>query len=353
MNQVNLLRDTLKPHLGWHGARLNFLALFLIALIRVRTVNLTSISIAFRNAAKSESSYKRLQRFFGKFELDYTLIAKTIVALMNIPQPWVLSIDRTEWSFGETRFNIFMLGIVHNGVAYPVAWTMLEKKGNSNSCERMDLLDKFYQRFPDAQVSYVCGDREFIGKEWLTYLMIEPAISYRLRIKADHKIHDGQKSLAASVVFAHLKVGQKEVLSGKRWVWGRSVYVSALRLEDGELLIIISNDSPETAISDYAKRWGIETLFGMFKTRGFCLESTHFTKKERLSKLLALMSLAMCWAILMGEWLQEQIPLKIKKHGRRAKSIFRYGLDYLRSILLDLDLKYNEFLDSLKFLSCT
>ena len=35
MNQVNLLRQTLKPLLGWHGARLNFLALFLIALLRV------------------------------------------------------------------------------------------------------------------------------------------------------------------------------------------------------------------------------------------------------------------------------------------------------------------------------
>ncbi len=49
MNQVNLLRDTLKPHLQWHGARLNFLALFLIAIIRVITVNLTSLSLAFRN----------------------------------------------------------------------------------------------------------------------------------------------------------------------------------------------------------------------------------------------------------------------------------------------------------------
>jgi hypothetical protein len=44
MNQVNLLRDTLKPHLPWHGARLNFLALFLIALIRVKTVNLAQLA---------------------------------------------------------------------------------------------------------------------------------------------------------------------------------------------------------------------------------------------------------------------------------------------------------------------
>ena len=38
---------------------------------------------------------------------------------MGIPQPWVLSTDRTEWSFGTTRFNILLLGIVHEGVAYP------------------------------------------------------------------------------------------------------------------------------------------------------------------------------------------------------------------------------------------
>ena len=62
---------------------------------------------------------QRLQRFFKKFDLDYSLIAQAVVKLMEIPQPWVLSIDRTEWSFGSTRFNIFMLGVVHQGVAYP------------------------------------------------------------------------------------------------------------------------------------------------------------------------------------------------------------------------------------------
>ena len=246
-----------------------------------------------------------------------------------------------------------MLGIVHQGVAYPLVWTMLEKKGNSNSDERMDLLDKFRDIFPDAEIAYLCGEREFIGREWLTYLMIDPIIPLRLRIKANHKIHDGQKSLCASIIFAHLQCGQSEVLSNRRWVWGRLIYVSALRLDDGELLIIISSDSPTTAISDYAQRWGIETLYVRFKSRGFCLESTHFTDYQRLSKLLALMALALCWAIKTCEWLSSHYPLKVKKHGRRQASIFRYGLDHLRSIFTDLDLKSNDFLHSLQFLSCT
>lgn len=275
------------------------------------------------------------------------------MALMDIPQPWILSTDRTEWSFGNTRFNILMLGVVHNGVAYPVVWTMLNKKGNSNSDERMDLLERFEQIFPDAEVAYISGDREFVGREWLTYLLIEPTIPFRLRIRNSDQIDNGKKQLRASIVFAHLQPGQTQILSNKRLVWGRLVYVSALRLDDGELLIVISPDSCSTAISDYGKRWGIETLFGMFKTRGFCLESTHFDNSERLSKLLALLALALCWAIKTGEWLHQHYPIKIKKHGRLAKSIFRHGLDYLRSIATDLDLKDDEFLHSLKFLSCT
>ena len=317
------------------------------------------------------------------------------MALMDIPQPWILSTDRTEWSFGNTRFNILMLGVVHNGVAYPVVWTMLNKKGNSNSGERMDLLDRFEQIFPDTEIAYVSGDREFVGKEWLTYLLIEPAISFRLRIKKSDRrfLSDGKKQLRASIIFANLKPGQTQTLSGRRWVWGRLVYVSALRLDDGELLIVITPEATTSAISDYAQRWGIETLFGILReqgslvvvrrrsartrcTRGFCLESTHFTDSERLSKLLALMAIALCWAVKTGEWLHQHQPMQhakhasvarrdfslwlcVKKHGRKATkdlsacSIFRYGLDHLRSIVTDLDLKYSEFLNSLRFLSCT
>ena len=56
MDNVNLLRNTLKPYLKWHGARLSFLALFLIALFRVKTVNLVDLSIGFKRKAKKESS---------------------------------------------------------------------------------------------------------------------------------------------------------------------------------------------------------------------------------------------------------------------------------------------------------
>ncbi len=88
-------------------------------------------------------------------------------------------------------------------------------------------------------------------------------------------------------VFANLAVGEQRVLSGKRWVWGRPVYVIATRLEDGELLILAPGHRPQSALADYRLRWGIETLFAALKTRGFNLESTHFRYAERLSKLIS------------------------------------------------------------------
>jgi hypothetical protein len=44
MNQISLIRKTLQPHLSWHGARVSFLALFLVALFRVKTVNFRVVS---------------------------------------------------------------------------------------------------------------------------------------------------------------------------------------------------------------------------------------------------------------------------------------------------------------------
>ena len=42
-------------------------------------------------------------------------MAKLVIEMMEIPQPWVLSLDRTEWQFGKKVFNILTLGIVHQG----------------------------------------------------------------------------------------------------------------------------------------------------------------------------------------------------------------------------------------------
>jgi Transposase DDE domain len=353
MNQVTLLRDALRPHLAWHGARISFVAAFLIALLRVKTVNFSELATGFSGKGQLDSHYKRLQRFFRHYELEYGEIAQTVVALLAIPEPWVLSIDRTEWQFGDCVFNILMLGVVHEGVAFPVVWCLLDKQGNSNSLERMQVFNQFLERFGTRKIACLTADREFVGQDWFGYLLGEPLTPFRIRIRETDNLSDRRQSLKARILFQDVQVGQHKVLRHQRLLWGHWVYIAALRLDDGSLLVVATQSAPKSAIADYAKRWGIETLFGIFKTRGFCLESTHLTDPERLSKLLALLSLALVWVFLTGEWLHHLKPLAIKKHGRRAKSIFRYGFDHLRNIVLNLEQKIEDFWIALQFLSCT
>ncbi len=64
-----------------------------------------------------------------------------------------------------------------------------------------------------------------------------------------------------------------------------------------------------------------------------------------------MLAIAFCWAHAIGEWLAQQKPIKIKKHGRFAKSIFRAGFDRLRRVLTNFEL--DVFSTICRFLSCT
>jgi hypothetical protein len=188
MDQITRLKAKLRPHLAWHGARLSFVAAFLIALLRVKSVNFRELATAFSGKAQTDSHYKRLQRFFRDYEMDYAEITEAIVALMGIPEPWVLSIDRTDWQFGDCVFNILMLGVVHEGVAFPLVWCLLDKRGNSNSPERIKLFNQFLKRFGDREIACLTADREFVGKAWFGYLLQDPLTPFRIRIRENHGV---------------------------------------------------------------------------------------------------------------------------------------------------------------------
>lgn len=148
---------------------------------------------------------------------------------MNIPEPWVLSLDRTDWRFGQTTFNILTLGIVHQGVAFPVLWWMLDKKGNSNTSERIELMEEINTLLRERKIAYLTAEREFLGHDWFGYLLKQPMIPFRIRIRASDCLSDGRRSLKAGIVFQHLKLQQTQMLPKRRRIWGYWLYVVALR----------------------------------------------------------------------------------------------------------------------------
>jgi len=123
-------------------ARIKLIAMFICALCKVQTVGLEKLANAFDAKAKSASSLRRIQRFI-QFSLDSDLIARLIFSLLPEKENLKLSIDRTNWKFGKTDINIFMLGVTYKGVAFPLIFSMLSKRGNSNCGERIDLVKRF------------------------------------------------------------------------------------------------------------------------------------------------------------------------------------------------------------------
>ena len=355
MADIRLLERTLQQNVAWNKARINFAAKFLIALIQVRSVNLAEVASVFAGGALRESHYKRIQRFLRHFALPYAGVAAFVLKLLGVPRPWALTLDRTDWYLGQTPLNLLVLGVCHQGTAFPILWAVLPKKGCSNTRERIALLDEFGHLFGFAAVAYLCADREFIGKDWFRYLRRE-GIACRIRIRANTQVTNGRGlAVSARQLFRHCRVGHGETLRGARLIWGERWHITGLRLPKGEYVIVVSERETETALEDYAKRWEVETLFGCLKPRGFCLEATHVTEPERLKKLLALVALAFCWAHVTGEWLSAQRPLPVKKHGRKAVSIFRHGLDHLRRILCNqlCEAERVALRRVIKLLSCT
>lgn len=355
MAHIRLLERTLTENVAWNKARINFLAKFLVALIQVKTINLVQVATAFSGHAQPSSNYKRVQRFLRFFEISYAQVAFFVVKLVGLPAPWVITLDRTDWYLGSTPLNVMVLGICYKGIAFPLLWTIVEKKGCSNTAERIDLLEDFDRLFGFSSIDYLCADREFVGKRWLAYLA-KNGVDFRIRLRANTLITNGRgQAVAARRLFCGFRISQPVELKGARRLLGLNLHISGMKLRAGEYLIVASARPTETALTQYANRWEIETLFGCMKTRGFCLEQTHVTDPERLKKLLVLVALAFCWAHIIGEWLNEHKPLKVKAHGRKARSIFRYGFDHLRRILCNLASAAQQiaFRQVTQLLSCT
>ena len=229
-------------------ARIKLIAQAVMALCKVQSVSLNKLSTGFETAGKAtaESSMRRLQRFMAEYTLDTDLIARMIMKMIPFNGPYQLSMDRTEWDFGTFRINILALGIVYKGCAFPVLFTMLPKKGNSNTAERVALIERFIRLFGREALGSLLADREFVGHKWVKYL-IDHDIKYFIRVKESFMVHfaNGEK-VKGSRLFSPLKVGEKAWREKPVTVCGVSCYLTACKVKGRnnkpELQLIISYD---------------------------------------------------------------------------------------------------------------
>ena len=337
-------------------ARIKFFGLFICALCKVQTVCFEKLAASFDSEVKVDSSLRRIQRFIADYVLDTDVISKMIFSLLPHEPPYRLAMDRTNWKFGSFNINILVLAIVYDGVAFPIMFKMMPKFGNSSTAKRIDIMERYIGLFGYNSIDCLLADREFVGDEWLEYLN-NNKIRYHIRIKENFWViipRNGHR-VKASWLFNHLKINQFAFYKSIVYVNNQLCYLSASKIKNKkgvpELQIIVSFNKPEEADTLYKDRWQVETCFRALKSSGFNIEDTHLTEINRVKKLFAIVLVAFTWAYIAGISQNNLNPIKIKKHGRKAKSLFKYGLTYLSNILFSNDI--DKLNDCFKFLSCT
>lgn len=181
-------------------------------------------------------------------------------------------------------------------------------------------------------IECILGDREFIGKNWISWLD-ENQIPYVVRIRENGQYISKKsgKSVKAASLFKSLQANTSKYL-GKRCIGKTDPYmghITGLKTTNHQLVVLLHSSDIDQPCQLYQKRWQIELLFKVMKTSGFNLEATHLTHPERLDTLLGVVAISACLSYQIGILYIKKYPPKLKNHGYKPFNTVRIGLDCL------------------------
>jgi hypothetical protein len=295
------LTQAIREHFSWHEARITCLISMLAGLVACQSVNTYRLAQRLGGEAQFASRAQRIRRLLKEQTFDWNAVGKLLLFLSGCgTKKLTVLVDRTNWDFGTCKINFLVISVVVGKLAVPVVWEQLGKKGNSNTKERAILLDRFLQIVPPSHIRCLLGDREFIGNDWFKILH-KRKIPYVMRLKHNliATLPDG-----GTATILHLA---KALQSRQRQDWPKitlgntKTALTILRLKDGELLAVAHHGlGKRDPLTLYRERWKIEMLFACLKRKGFNLEDTHLTHKDRLEKIFAIAAIAAAWTLQAG-----------------------------------------------------
>jgi hypothetical protein len=151
------------------------------------------------------------------------------------------------------------------------------KFGNSNTRERIELIERYIRLFGIEALDCLTADQEFVGEEWIKHLNVN-RIRYYIRIHENFWVvqpHNGKRAKASWLFTNERLPGESpDCLFEQPFC-----YLSASKGKDKkgkpELQIIISFNKPEDALGIYKERWQIETLFFVLFDSPWQVRSVH------------------------------------------------------------------------------
>jgi Transposase DDE domain len=356
MKEHSKLAKVLRAQFNLHEQRLKAMSLFMIGVIKAKSVHLSQIANRMNKQVAPESNLRRLHRLLDEVSLEARSVL-SFIQTENSPQrsvkakskatKWTFCLDRSEWSSSGQKNNILTLAVAYKDIALPLLVHDLDKAGCSNSGERIQMLEHLLEIVAPEDIEILTADREFASVAFLAQL-VEHKVAFALRLTADTLITADHTTQAAREWFKSKKPRSFKQVQ----VYGVTVNVCGQRLKSGDFLIVITTLEPEEGFRLYKERWRVESLFGILKTRGFNLELSRLTSPDKLERLVILLGLAILWALRVGEVVVRNQPTRQMPNSYPFFSLFRRGLDALRALLIEADSRFISWKHAIKVLSC-
>lgn len=268
------------------------------AVLHCRSVNTSELaSVLPREGKNDDSRYRVINRWLQNRLVDPLKVMQNFATeLINKAceqgKTAVIMMDQSKISNG---FECLMLSLRMGDRALPLMWHVQETQGNIGFDEQRALLETLKSCTPENCDILLTADR-FYGTAALIGWCQEAGWHYRIRLKSNLILHHQGASFRSGDVALYSQQGvEKAELNHS----GIRTNIGVLH-EKGhkEAWIIAMDGKPLTArVRDYGMRWGIEALFSDFKSRGFCITTTHLNVADRISRLILVLTIALYFAV--------------------------------------------------------
>ena len=327
-----LLAQWLKDECRTRRANLLWL---IVGLYLGRRVQLSAIVNRWPFAVQTPSLTRRLSRFLSNGAVRPAVwmrpVARHLLA-RAAHTPVTLLVDASKVGAGQ---QLVMVALAYKKRALPLAWTWVAyARGGVPTATQLALLARVRRLLPadgrvclvgDSGFSTVAVLRQLEGWGW----------QYVLRQKGKSLLQrPGQRQwerLDSLVTAPGHQVWLPKVAFTAQWQHPTAVLAVWRRGYDRPWLLTTNLPTDLAAQRAYARRMGIDEMFGDWKRHGWDLESTHLRHPARLSRLVMALAWLYIWLVLWGERLiRAGCRTWVDRHDRRDLSLFRIAWDTLQ-----------------------
>jgi len=284
------------------------ISLLVLGAIWAEHVALRRMAAALPLSAHPASTERRLRRWISSDRLPtavvWTTMRRTMLAETAPPDVLVV-FDLTPL---RGQYHLLCLGLVQGRRALPLAWRLQPLHTTWDqplAAVLTELIAQVQADLPSDRTVTLLADRGLVGPGivdactnagWQLVLRLKAGDSSRVR----HP--DGaEESLATLVARVPRRwTGAVEVFKKAGW---RAGYLTVYQgTGQSEPWVLFSTHAAGLArVRDYRKRMRIEATFQDLKGRGFHLDCSRLTTRERIERLCLIVSLALWWLHGLGD----------------------------------------------------